>query len=137
MRFSATLSLQTPEQAYTMLDGAQLAQLGKEAYENAGMSVPAYFQDPKSVVTRTNWLDEIFRTAITQNYQVNFGGGSKKVTYNFSAGYFNQEGILINTDFNRYTFRGQRPRSTSTSASAARWVTRRCSPRVTETPTSR
>ena len=107
VRFTATLSLQTPEQAYTMLDGAQLAQLGKEAYENAGMSVPAYFQDPKSVVTRTNWLDEIFRTAITQNYQVNFGGGSKKVTYNFSAGYFNQEGILINTDFNRYTFRGQ------------------------------
>ena len=107
VRFSATLSLQTPEQAYTMLDGAQLAQLGKEAYENAGMSVPAYYQDPKSVVTRTNWLDEIFRTAITQNYQVNFGGGSKKVTYNFSAGYFNQEGILINTDFNRYTFRGQ------------------------------
>lgn len=107
VRFSATLSLQTPEQAYTALDGEQLAQLGKEAYENAGMVVPAYFQDPRSVVTRTDWLDEIFRTAITQNYQVNFSGGTKKVNYNFSAGYFNQEGILINTDFNRYTFRGQ------------------------------
>lgn len=107
VRFSATLSLQTPEQAYTMLDGRQLAQLGKEAYENAGMAVPACYRDPESVVTRTDWLDEIFRTAVTQNYQVNFGGGTRKVTYNFSAGYFNQEGILINTDFNRYTFRGQ------------------------------
>lgn len=107
VRFSATLSIQTPEQAYETLDGQQLAQLGKEAYENAGMPVPSYFQDPESVVTRTNWMDEILRTAITQNYQVNYSGGSKKVSYNFSAGYFDQEGILINTDFNRYTFRGQ------------------------------
>lgn len=107
VRFSATMSIQTPEQTYSMLDGQQLAQLGKEAYENAGMSVPVNFQNPGSVVTRTDWMDEIFRTAITQNYQVNFGGGSQKVSYNFSAGYFNQQGILINTDFDRYTFRGQ------------------------------
>lgn len=107
VRFSATLSLQTPEQAYDLLNGKQLAQLGKEAYENAGMPVPSYFENPESVVTRTNWMDEILRTAVTQNYQVNYSGGSKKVSYNFSAGYFNQEGILINTDFNRYTFRGQ------------------------------
>lgn len=107
VRFSGTLSIQTPEQAYEMLDGKQLAQLGKEAYENAGMPVPSYFRTPESVVTRTNWLDEVFRRAITQNYQVNYSGGSKKVSYNFSAGYFDQEGILIDTDFNRYTFRGQ------------------------------
>lgn len=61
-----------------MLNGRQLAQLGKEAYENSSMSVPAYFQDPESVVTRTNWMDEIFRTAVTQNYQINFSGGSEK-----------------------------------------------------------
>lgn len=107
VRLSATFSLQSPEQAYTMLNGQQLAQLGKEAYVNSSMSVPAYFQDPESVVTRTNWMDEIFRTAVTQNYQVNFSGGSEKVNYNFSAGYFDQEGILIKTDFTRYTFRGQ------------------------------
>lgn len=107
VRFSATLSIQTPEQAYQTLNGQQLAQLGKEAYENAGLPVPSYYENPESVVTRTNWMDEIFRTAITQNYQVNYGGGSKKVSYNFSAGYFDQQGILINTDFNRYTFRGQ------------------------------
>ena len=107
VRFSATGSIQLPEQAYTMLNGAQLAQMGKEAYENAGMAVPSYFQNPESVVTQTNWLDEIMRPAFTQNYSLNFSGGSKKVTYNFSAGYFNQQGLLIGTDFNRYSFRGQ------------------------------
>lgn len=36
VRFTATLSLQTPEQAYTMLDGAQLAQLGKRLTKMPG-----------------------------------------------------------------------------------------------------
>lgn len=107
LTFSATGSIQLPEQAYTMLDGAQLAQLGKEAYENAGMEVPSYFQNPETVETKTNWLDEIMRPAFTQNYQLNFSGGGQKVTYNVSGGYFDQDGLLINTNFQRYTFRGQ------------------------------
>lgn len=104
---NTTFSIQSPEQCYAMLNGAQLAQLGKEAYENANMAVPAYFQNPESVETRTNWMNAIFRHAVTQNYQINYSGGSEKVSYNFSAGYFNQDGILINTNFDRYTFRGQ------------------------------
>lgn len=113
---SATFSIQKAEQAYELLDASQLAQLGKEAYENAGLTVPAWCQDPASAVTQTNWLDEIFRTAVTQNYQVSFSGGSEKVAYNFSAGYFDQEGILINTDFTRYTLRGQ------VTADVNRWL---------------
>ncbi len=106
LQFSATGSIAIPEQAYEMLDGPQLAQLGKEAYENAGMPVPSYFQDPSSVKTETDWMDEIFRVAYTQNYQLNFSGGGEKVKYNFSAGYFDQQGIIINTDFNKWTYRG-------------------------------
>ena len=105
--YNYTFSQQRIDKVYKLLDGPQLAQLLKEAYENANMSVPAYCQDPASVVTRTNWLDEIFRTASTQNHQIRFTGSSKNTTYNLSGGYFNQEGILINTSLNRYTFRGQ------------------------------
>lgn len=80
LQFSATGSIAIPEQAYEMLDGPQLAQLGKEAYENAGMPVPSYFQDPSSVKTETDWMDEIFRLAYTQNYQLNFSGGGEEGT---------------------------------------------------------
>lgn len=107
VRVSSTLSIQNVEQCYTLLDGPQLAKLGNEAYANAGKSIPAYFQDPNSVQTKTNWMDEIFRTALTQNHQVSLSGGKDKITYSVSAGYFDQEGVLINTKFNRYTFRGQ------------------------------
>ena len=106
LTFSATGSVSLPESAYEMLNGQQLAELGKEAYENAGMTVPSYFKDPSSVETKTDWLDEIFRVAYTQNYQLNFNGGGKKVNYNFSVGYYDQQGVIINTDFNKWTYRG-------------------------------
>lgn len=105
--YNYTFSQQKVEKVYKLLDGPQLAQLMKEAYENAKLAVPAYCQDPASVVTRTDWLDEIFRTASTHNHQIRFTGSSKGTTYNLSAGYFNQEGLLISTDLNRFTFRGQ------------------------------
>lgn len=107
IKVNATTSVQKFQKAFSLLNGAQLAQLGKEAYENANMPVPKYFENPESVVTQTNWLDEIFRTAITQNYQVSYSGGAQKVSYNLSLGYFNQEGLIIDTGFDRYTFRGQ------------------------------
>lgn len=53
----------------------------------------------------TDWQSAIFQTGITQNHQVSFSGGQGKTTYYFSGNYFEQTGILIGTDFDRYTFR--------------------------------
>src|SRR5665647_43517 len=53
----------------------------------------------------TNWYDEIYQTGKTQEYNLSISGGSQKVTYAFSAGYADQQGTLIHTDFKRYTFR--------------------------------
>lgn len=53
----------------------------------------------------TNWYDEIYQTGKTQEYDLSISGGSQKSTYAFSAGYADQDGILIYTGFKRYTFR--------------------------------
>ncbi len=53
----------------------------------------------------TNWQDEIFRTAITQNYSVALSGGSDKLKYRFSVNHLNQPGTLINQSYKRTTFR--------------------------------
>lgn len=50
----------------------------------------------------TDWQDELFRTAVVQNYNVEASGGSENVTYNVRTGYLKQEGTLITTDFERY-----------------------------------
>lgn len=53
----------------------------------------------------TDWQDEIFRTAFMQSHQVGVNGGNDRTTYSISAGYLDQEGIIIGSDFNRFNTR--------------------------------
>lgn len=62
------------------------------------------------VITRANhegtdWQDELFQTAPIQSHNLGISGGSDKNTYNIGVGYFNQEGIMIHTNFDRLTLR--------------------------------
>ena len=53
----------------------------------------------------TNWYDEIYRNAKYNEADLSVSGGSENVTYSLSGNYLNEEGILINTDFKRISFR--------------------------------
>lgn len=53
----------------------------------------------------TDWQDLIFRNALIQNHQLGVNGGSDAVQYNVSASYFDQEGIIKGSDFDRYSLR--------------------------------
>lgn len=53
----------------------------------------------------TDWQDEIFRTAIGHNHQISITGGSKETQYAFSLGYTKQNGVVINTDYQRFNGR--------------------------------
>ncbi len=53
----------------------------------------------------TDWQDEIFQPGIIQDYKLNYSGGNEKGNYFFSAEYLSQEGVIINTGFDRYSFR--------------------------------
>ncbi len=53
----------------------------------------------------TDWQKVVSRTAITQNYNLGFNGGSQKLTYFGSVGVQSQQGILKNSQLNRYTGR--------------------------------
>lgn len=53
-----------------------------------------------------DWRDEIFNNnAPMSSYDFSISGGGEKLAYYISAGYFDQEGIAPNSDFNRYTFK--------------------------------
>lgn len=51
----------------------------------------------------TNWQNEIFRTAISQDHNLSVSGAYKSLPYRASAGYTDQNGILKNTDMQRTT----------------------------------
>jgi TonB-dependent starch-binding outer membrane protein SusC len=46
----------------------------------------------------TNWQDEITRNAFSHNHNLAFGGGTANTNYRASVTYFDQQGIVINTD---------------------------------------
>lgn len=53
----------------------------------------------------TDWQDEIYQTGLIQNHKLTYSGGGDKGNYLFSTEYLDQEGIIINTGFERYSFR--------------------------------
>lgn len=53
----------------------------------------------------TDWFDEAFQTASFTNVNLNYSGGSNKGTYYIGTEYFDQEGIVIHTNFKRYSAR--------------------------------
>jgi TonB-dependent starch-binding outer membrane protein SusC len=73
--------------------------------------------EDSSQVQNTDWQDEIFRAAKVENYQLSFTGGSEKLQYALIGNYFNQEGILKGSDYERYSFR------INTSADLKKWLT--------------
>ena len=61
--------------------------------------------DPFTNPANTNWEDEIFRTAPIQNLSVSASGGSDHSTFLLSLGYFDQDGIIRGSGFDRYSLR--------------------------------
>jgi TonB-dependent starch-binding outer membrane protein SusC len=53
----------------------------------------------------TNWWKEMTQSAMIQDHNVNIAGGNDFATFNFSGGYFGQEGVLKFTDYNRASIR--------------------------------
>jgi TonB-linked SusC/RagA family outer membrane protein len=88
-----------------MLNAQEFATLNNEARTNGGLAVIPRYANPSALTTSTNWMDEIFRQAKIQNYNISAQGGSEKARYAVSAGYFQQDGTIIGSDFSRYTLR--------------------------------
>lgn len=74
--------------------------------ESVGIRVPGTYDRETLEKTNINWKDLVFRNnAPTQSYDVSVGGGSDRINYFMSAGYFNQIGTAINSTFERMTLR--------------------------------
>lgn len=86
-----------------MLNASQFATLHNEMMENAGMEKNPAFADPSSLGEGTNWVNEMISPAAIQNFSLSYTGGSDKSTYYVSANVFDQDGIVLNTNYKRYT----------------------------------
>lgn len=91
-----------------MANTAEYVELYNEAADNdnAGVTNPALIR-PKIPLTismsNTDWLKEIFQKGQIQSHQLSVRGGNDKTLYYISANYFKQDGIIINSWYERYS----------------------------------
>lgn len=55
----------------------------------------------------TNWQDEVYRSAPISKLNLSVAGGTARSTYNLSAGYINQKGVILNSGFKSYNIRAK------------------------------
>ena len=60
---------------------------------------------PGATLNFKNHIDEVIRTAPMQQYQLSARGGTDNVRYALGGEYLNQDGIIINTNYKRYSAR--------------------------------
>ncbi len=70
-----------------------------------GIKEDPYYSDVSLLGKGTNWQDAIFQTAFQQQHQFSAQGGTEKIQYYVSAGYMDQEGTIIGSEFNRLSVR--------------------------------
>ncbi|SHG39009.1 SusC/RagA family TonB-linked outer membrane protein [Pedobacter caeni] len=56
-----------------------------------------------SLLYDTDWRDEVLQRGVTKDVNIGASGGTDKLKYYVSGGYFDQKGIVIGSDFKRYT----------------------------------
>lgn len=68
-------------------------------------AVPEEFRNPEQYGEGTNWFNSLIRSAPIQNYTISVSSGTEKFSSSVVAGYFNQQGVLYNSGYKRYSFR--------------------------------
>lgn len=84
-----------------LMNAAEWAQFQKTYYNNKG----GYTNEQIAALGKgTDWQDAVLRTALQQSHELSINGGTDKGRYAFSANYTDQDGIILNSGFQRYNF---------------------------------
>ncbi|HMQ61140.1 MAG TPA: TonB-dependent receptor [Flavilitoribacter sp.] len=88
-----------------MMDLPQFADYQLQIASDLDLFPNQRYLDPTLLGPGTDWQDAVFRNAGIQSHQLSVSGGTDKTTYAVSGGYFNQDGIIIGSNFDRFTTR--------------------------------
>ena len=97
--------MQQPGKWMDVMDLGQYAEYYNEMAEAGWFAQREQYLDPGLLGPGTDWQREVFRNAGIMNHQLSVSGGTENTTYAISAGYFNQDGIVVGSNFDRYSLR--------------------------------
>ncbi len=90
---------------YDVLNAEQYHKVVTQAYQNAGVAVPANLVAYPGA--NTDWVKTSTRTSNSQNLYLNINGGTNdgNTLYSFSGSITDQQGVIRHSDFKRYNLR--------------------------------
>lgn len=102
--------------ANQFMDVYNLAYKNAQKYDSAGfaqgkyvannpLNYPKLFDAGGKPLYNTNWEKEVYKPSFSNNHQLTIQGGSEKLVYSLSLGYLDQNGLMIESWFNRYSAR--------------------------------
>jgi len=103
--YNAYYAQQELSRRIEMMNLPQFADYQQQVTADLGLQLNQRYLDPSLLGPGTDWQSEVFRNAGMHSHQLSVTGGTDKTTYAISGGLFQQDGIIIGSDFNRYTTR--------------------------------
>jgi len=88
-----------------MMSAQQWSEIATQAYLNAGWALDTMPEGVKNPTANTDWQDAIFQRGAIQDHNLSVSGGTPNASYLISGGYLNQTGAILETGFDRYSFR--------------------------------
>ncbi len=119
VNFSATVGAQKLARKVKVMTGSQWAEFALEEYKNYDSVYGTNYydqhkdlfksfgwgEDGYSAAQTTDWYKEIFRTALSHNYELGVSGGNDKTRFYISGNYNKTDGIIKHTGYTRATGR--------------------------------
>ncbi|MBO4673034.1 MAG: TonB-dependent receptor [Bacteroidaceae bacterium] len=99
--YGYNLGFSTVSKHLDLLNASQWARYQKDYWSNKG----GYTDEQiASLGKGTDWQDAVLKTAVQQGHELSVNGSTDKSRYAFSANYTDQDGIVLNSGFQRYNF---------------------------------
>lgn len=109
LNFNSFYATQQPTNMIEMLNAAEYAQYSNDMLSNGGRPTNPEWADPSTLGTGTDWLDELIKknsvlnSAPMKSVSLSYSTNSEKSNMYASGNYLNQDGIVLNTNYKRYT----------------------------------
>jgi TonB-dependent starch-binding outer membrane protein SusC len=103
--FRTSMGIRNVSNKMDLLNAKQWMTVVNEEYERNGEALVYTQQEINNPTNNTDWLNEVFRNAFFQNYNIAFSGGTETSSYYISGNAKNEDGVIIGTDIENYGLR--------------------------------
>lgn len=108
VNYSGNVSLSTMLKQYDVFSAGEFAETVNQHNDAMGVAKHTFTDEQVADYYRNggfDYLDAVFRTALSHQHQLSVAGGTEKTQYRISGNFLDQEGIVKATDYKRYTVR--------------------------------